>query len=207
MRHPVCRVGLTGGIGSGKSTVARLLQERGAAVIDADAAARQVTGAGGAAIEALVRAFGLGAVTAEGALDRDAMRALAFKDPLVRQKLEAIIHPLVAADAQHRAGELLNAGYHCLIFDVPLLVESGRWRSWLDRILVVDCSHETQIARVLERERGHASWTSAAVEQVIAAQASRARRLSAADLCIFNDAVTLDDLNQIVGEVAVGFGL
>lgn len=198
------RVGLTGGIGSGKSTVAGMLAACGAAIIDADAISRQTTGLGGAALPEVAQQFGAGFVTAEGMLDRDRMRQLVFSDPLAKRRLEAIIHPLVGAETARQAAQAQQAGRACIVFDVPLLVESGRWRPQLDQVLVVDCSEETQISRVMARS----SWTRQMVEQVMAGQASRMRRLAAADVCIDNDgAVSLAALALRVRQAAQCFGL
>ena len=201
------RIGLTGGIGSGKSTVAGLLVARGATLVDADAIARQVTAPGGAAVKELAEQFGNHVITAEGAMDRDRMRQLAFSDPAIRQRLEAIIHPLVSQETQRQAGQAVKAGSVCIVFDVPLLVESGRWRQQVDRVLVVDCSEATQIARVLARETGRNGWTREAVEKVMAGQASREQRLAAADICIYNDGLSLEALGRLVGQLATRFGL
>lgn len=198
------RVGLTGGIGSGKSTVAGMLAECGAAIIDADAISRLTTAPGGAAIPLVAQQFGANFVTAEGALDRDHMRALVFSDPDAKRRLEAIIHPLVGAETARQAAQAQQSGYGCIVFDVPLLVESSRWRQQLDRVLVVDCSEETQISRVMARS----GWTRQMVEQVMAGQASRMQRLAAADVCIDNDgAVSLGALALRVRQVAQRFGL
>ena len=194
------RLGLTGGIGSGKSTVARTLAAQGAEVIDADAIARAVTAAHGAAIPLIREAFGPGFITHDGALDRDKMRELAFVDASARKKLEAIIHPLVSRES---ARQTEAAQSPCIVFDVPLLVESGRWRARLDRILVIDCSVASQVSRVMARS----GWTREAVERVIASQASRAQRLAAADLVIFNDDLSLNGLHAMVLQVGSSFGL
>ena len=122
------RIGLTGGIGSGKSTVARMLVGCGATLVDADAIARQVTASGGAAVKEIASQFGDDVITADGALDRDRMRQLAFNDPAARLRLEAIVHPLVGQETLRQAGQAVKAGSPCLVFDIPLLVESGRWR-------------------------------------------------------------------------------
>ena len=193
-------IGLTGGIGSGKSTVAGHLIRCGAVVIDADAIARSVTASGGAAIAAIAAEFGPDFITAEGALDRDRMRALAFTDPGARHRLEAIVHPLVGRETEQRAAAAASSS---LVFDVPLLVESGRWRGRVDRVLVVDCRPETQVERVMRRN----GWTRDAVERVIAAQADRATRLAAADAVIFNDAITLEELERQTVQLAARFGL
>lgn len=201
---PALRVGLTGGIGSGKSTVAGMLAECGAAIIDADAISRQTTAPGGAAVALITQTFGADFVTADGALDRDHMRALVFSDPDAKRRLEAIIHPLVGAETARQAAQAQQAGRACIVFDVPLLVESGRWRRQLDQVLVVDCSEETQISRVMARS----GWTRQMVEQVMSGQASRMQRLAAADVCIDNDgAVSLAALALRVRQVAQCFGL
>ena len=197
------RLGLTGGIGSGKSTVAGLLAERGAAVVDADAISRQLTAPGGAAVPEIARQFGAEFITSAGALDRDRMRALAYADPSARQRLEAIIHPLVGRDVQAQTLVAKQAGRGCTVFDIPLLVESGRWRQQLDRVLVVDCSTDLQCERVMARSQ----LSRAGVEAIIAAQASRAQRLAAADLVIFNQGLNLAQLADEVQQLATGFGL
>ena len=185
------RIGLTGGIGSGKSTVAGLLAAHGAAIIDTDAIARRLTLAGGAAIPALRAEFGDDYIDTNGALDRERMRTLAFGDPAARQRLEGILHPLIGAQTEREAAA---AAAPVKVFDVPLLVESGRWRARVDRVLVVDCSEETQRARVVQR----AGWTDTMVRAVIAQQAPRARRLAAADAVIRNDGLTLVQLEAEV---------
>jgi dephospho-CoA kinase len=201
------RIGLTGGIGSGKSTVARMLVDCGATLIDADAIARQITAPGGAAVKEIASQFGDAVITAEGALDRDRMRQLAFNDPAARQRLEAIVHPLVGQETLRQAGLAVTAGSPCIVFDIPLLVESGRWRQQLDQVLVVDCSEATQIARVTAREEGRSGWTRDVVEKIMAGQASRAERLAAADICIYNDGLSLSSLGLLVRQLAARFGL
>ena len=201
--HAPFHVGLTGGIGSGKSTVAALLAQLGAAIMDADAIARQLTAPGGLAMPAIAQRFGADFVTAEGALDRDRMRDLAFKDPGAKLNLEAIIHPLVAEETRRQVGAAEHAGYHCLVFDVPLLVESASWRQKVDHVLVVDCLAETQITRVTARN----GLPRSAVEAIIAAQSSRLRRLQAADSVIFNDGLTREGLRAEVTALAPRFKL
>jgi len=134
------RIGLTGGIGSGKSTVAALLVRQGAVLIDTDAIARALTGPGGAAMPALRARFGDAIVDAQGALDRERMRALAFADPAAKRTLEAVLHPVIGAEAERQAVQAAGAP---LVFDVPLLVESGHWRTKVDRVLLVDCSESS----------------------------------------------------------------
>lgn len=197
------RLGLTGGIGSGKSTVAALLAGHGAAVIDADAISRHTTASGGAAIEAIRQAFGPAFITPDEALDRERMRAHAFDDPSARQRLEQIIHPLVGQETERQTRAALAAGCRCIVYDIPLLVESGRWRARLDQVLVVDCRSETQIARTMQRN----GLSRDAVVAIMANQASRAQRLSAADLVLYNDGLSLEQLAQEVRLLARRFGL
>jgi dephospho-CoA kinase len=194
----VLRIGLTGGIGSGKSTVAALLASHGAAIIDTDAIARRLTLAGGAAISAIREGFGDGFIDASGALDRDCMRALAFTDPQAKRRLEAILHPLIGIEAA-RAADASKATVK--VFDVPLLVESGRWRAIVDRVLVVDCSEETQVQRVVSR----AGWAEDAVRKIIEQQATRDARLAAADAVIRNDGLTLEALASEVDALWAGW--
>jgi dephospho-CoA kinase len=188
-RRPLL-VGLTGGIGSGKSTVAGCLLEVGAAVIDADAISRELTAAGGAALPSIAAAFGDGAIGADGALDRTHMRELVFADPGARHRLEAILHPMISAETERRAAAAAAAGIDMIVFDVPLLVESGRWRQRVHRVLVIDCKEETQIARVMQRS----GWSRGAVEAVLAQQATREQRRAAADAVIYNEDCRLDAL-------------
>jgi dephospho-CoA kinase len=197
------RVGLTGGIGSGKSTVLEMLAQLGAAVIDADAISRGTTATGGAAIAAIAERFGSDFITPSGALDRDRMREHAYADPLARRKLEEIIHPLVGREGERQVEAALQAGVGCIVFDIPLLVESGRWRSQVDRVLVVDCSPQTQVDRVVARSGLKAEEVLA----IIAAQASRGERLAAADLVICNEGLSLDQLRDKVVQAARRFGL
>lgn len=185
--RPVRSIGLTGGIGSGKSSVARVLVDCGAALVDTDAIARSLTLPGGAAIPALTREFGAGLITAEGALDRDRMRERVFADPEAKARLEAILHPMIGVEAQRQAAA---AGDRVVVYDVPLLAESSRWRRIVDRILVVDCSEQTQCRRVMQRS----GWSEAAVQAVIAQQARRERRRALADALIHNDGLSLEAL-------------
>ena len=198
-------LGLTGGIGSGKSTVSALLAERGAALIDADAISRATTAAGGSALPAIAAAFGPQLIGRDGALDRAAMRALVFQDTGHRARLEAIVHPLIAQETDRQTHRAIAEGRPMIVFDVPLLVESGaRWRSRVDRVLVVDCDRDTQIARVQARN----GLPREEVERVLQSQAARAERLAAADIVVANGAgVTLHALQQQVRELANRFGL
>jgi dephospho-CoA kinase len=197
------RVGLTGGIGSGKSTVLAMLAQLGAATIDADAISRSTTAAGGAAIAEIEKTFGPDFITAERALDRERMRAQTFADPAARKRLEAIIHPLVGAESARQVEAALAANAPCIVFDIPLLVESGRWRQQVDRVIVVDCSVQTQVARTMQRS----GLTQEAVQAIIAAQATREERLAAADIVICNEGLSLEQLAAEVKQVAERFGL
>jgi len=197
------RVGLTGGIGSGKSTVLQFLTNLGTAAIDADAISRSVTAPGGAAIPAIVQRFGAGFIGPDGALDRERMRQQVYADPLARRQLEAIIHPLVGQEIERQVEDARSLARRCVVFDIPLLVESGRWRAKLDRVLVVDCHPDTQLRRVQARS-GLAVET---IRGIIAAQATRAQRLAAADLVIFNDQFSLAQLQCEVEQAAKSFGL
>ena len=185
------RIGLTGGIGSGKSTVAGLLGELGAAVVDTDLIARQITAPGGVAIEAIRAAFGADAIDAAGALDRTRMRAIAFADADAKRRLEAILHPLIGRETERQAAA---ADAAAIVFDVPLLVESGRWPALVDRVWVVDCRETTQIERVTARP----GWSADAVAAVIAQQATRAARRACADAVIYNDGIALAELARQV---------
>ena len=203
MRQPV-RLGLTGGIGSGKSTVAAFMAQAGAAVMDADAISRALTQAGGQAIPAILAEFGETLITPEGAMNRDAMRALVFSNPQTKRQLEAIIHPLVAQALQAQTQAAIEAGKKCLVFDVPLLVESGeRWRRQVDWVCVVDCQTDTQIQRVMARSQ----LARPEIEAIMAQQASRAQRLASADGVIYNDGLDLDQLQTAVHEMMARFGL
>jgi dephospho-CoA kinase len=199
----VIRLGLTGGIGSGKSTVAQMLADLGAAIIDADAIARSVTLPGGGAIEPIAAEFGRDFITPQGALDRERMRELAFADAGAKRRLESIVHPLVGQETRRQADAAVHQGRRCIVFDIPLLVESQRWRHDLDRVLVLDCSTATQIERVMARS----SLSRAAVEQIIAAQAPRLLRLAAADMVIANDGLPLPLLHAQVRQIAARLGL
>ena len=203
MQGSTQRIGLTGGIGSGKSTVGRVLTACGAVLVDADEISRQLTAPGGAALAGLAKRFGARSIAADGAMDRDYMRQLAFGDPAVKQQLEAIIHPLVGQEALRQTREVVAAGRTCIVFDIPLLVESGRWRQQLDRVLVVDCSEATQIERVMARN----GLAREMVEKIMAALASRSQRLAAADFCICNDGLSLAALELQVRQLAQRFGL
>ena len=198
------RLGLTGGIGSGKSTVAGILARAGAAVMDADAISRSLTQPGGRAIPAILAEFGEKLINADGAMDREVMRTLVFSNPSSKRQLEAIVHPLVGQVLQEQSKAALAAGHACLVYDVPLLVESGdRWRRQVDWVCVVDCAVETQIQRVMARNQlGRAD-----IERIISQQASRQQRLASADAVIFNEGIDLAQLEHLVHEMMGRFGL
>ncbi|MDQ0043773.1 dephospho-CoA kinase [Variovorax boronicumulans] len=188
----VRRIGLTGGIGSGKSTVAGLLVAQGAVLVDTDAIARSIAQAGGIAMPALEAAFGRSVIAPDGGLDRAAMRQIVFADADAKRRLESILHPLIGTETQRQAAA---AGKDAVVvFDVPLLVESGRWRAIVDRVLVVDATEATQRKRVVARS----GWTPEAVDTVIAQQAPRRLRRAAADAVIFNESMTLAELETEV---------
>jgi dephospho-CoA kinase len=173
-------VGLTGGIGSGKSAVATLLGELGASIIDTDAISHSLTAAGGAAMPEIETLFGSKYLTSDGALDRTAMRELVFSNQTARRQLESVLHPLIA---QKTLAEANQANGLYVIFVVPLLVESGRWKDRVDRILVVDCSEALQIERVTHRNK----LTAAQVQAIMATQVSRTQRLAEANDVVFNE--------------------
>ena len=175
------RIGLTGGIGSGKSTVARFWVDCGADLIDTDALARTLTLPGGAAIPHLREQFGPDILDSSGALDRERMRALAFTESSAKQRLEGILHPLIATEALRLAAASCAPA---VVFDVPLLTEASAWRARCDRIAVVDCSEHTQVARVVHRS----GWDPEQVRRVIALQTPRDRRRAIADAIVDNDA-------------------
>jgi dephospho-CoA kinase len=173
------RIGLTGGIASGKSTVARLFAERGVPVIDLDQLAREVVAPGEPGLAAIVTAFGTDVLDRAGGLDRAALRAIVFGDPAARKRLEALLHPPIL-EAAVRHADAAGGPYQVLV--VPLLVESGL-TSWVDRVLVVDCLPETQLKRLLARDRGDETLARA----ILATQATREERLAAADDVLSNE--------------------
>ncbi|KJA09657.1 dephospho-CoA kinase [Acidovorax temperans] len=204
MRGRASRIGLTGGIGSGKSTFGALLQKRGAALVDSDQIARQVTGPGGAAIAAIAQRFGPEFVDDTGALDRGRMRELAYSAPDARTALEAIVHPLVSLHSSQQAQAAEDAGTRVIVFDVPLLVESGRWVQRLDTVIVIDCPPAVQIQRVMSRS----GLNQSTVEAILAAQSPRNIRRASADIVVHNgDNCTLVDLQKMAEQVATQLGL
>lgn len=184
------RVGLTGGIGSGKSTVATLFAERGAAIVDTDVISHRLTGAGGEAIPAIAASFGADSLNPDGSMNRSWMRARVFTDPTAKLVLEAILHPLIRNQAKAEAATS-DAPYVMLV--VPLLFETSGYRDWLDRALVVDCAEEAQLARATRRS----GLDEAAVRAIMAQQMIRKQRLRHADDIIHNDGELADLTAQV----------
>jgi dephospho-CoA kinase len=172
-------VGLTGGIGSGKSAAAAEFERLGATVVDTDAIAHELTAAGGAAMAAIRTRFGDGVIAASGALDRDKMRARVFADPAAKKALEALLHPMIREESRRR---IAGARGPYVVHVVPLLVESPDYRGRVDRVLVIDAPEELQVERV----RSRSGLSEAEVRAIVAAQATRAQRLAAADDLIEN---------------------
>jgi dephospho-CoA kinase len=187
-------IGLTGGIGSGKSTVAQRLVALGAVLVDTDAIARALSAAGGSAIPALREAFGNEAIAADGSLNRERMRELAFQDASVKQRLEAILHPRIGQEAALQAQAAQNAGAAAIVFDVPLMHARSPWRERVHKLLVVDCEEATQLARV----RARSGWSESAVRAAMAAQISRSERRKLADAVLQNEGLTVPELHEQV---------
>jgi dephospho-CoA kinase len=191
------RLGLTGGMASGKSTAARILQGLGARLIDTDAIARQLTGPGGAALPAIAAQFGADLVDGDAGLDRARLRERVFRHPELRRALEALLHPLIQQQAEVQAAVQADmqadpcGPQTWLLFDVPLLVESRHWRARVQRVLLIDCDEAVQRQRALAR-----GWSAAQVEGALAAQATRAQRRQAADAVIDNSALSLEALEM-----------
>ena len=198
MLHQPTRLGLTGGIGSGKSTVAGMLTALGAVVIDADAISRSLTTTHGAATETIKQQFGEAMISADGSLNRNRMRDLVFTDSDAKNRLESIIHPLIKLEIQRQEQSAISLGTKLIVYDIPLLVESANWRPVLDQVLVVDCLEQTQIERVMARN----TLKQEDVKKIIANQASRKMRNSAADIVIFNDSITVEQLREQVTLIA-----
>ena len=182
-------VGLTGGIGSGKSTVADLFASHGVAIVDTDLIAHQITAPNGAAMPRIASEFGAAFVAADGSLDRARMRTLIFSNEDARRRLEGITHPLIRTETA-RARSEASGPYVMLV--VPLLVESGSWKTRVNRVLTVDCSVETQISRVMHRN----AFSREQVLAIIARQATREARLAAADDVIVNDNTSVEALGE-----------
>ena len=187
---PFC-VGVTGGIGSGKSRAAALFGELGADVVDTDNISHELTAAGGSAMPAITAAFGAGAASPDGSLDRAVMRRLVFEKPDVRKQLETILHPRIRERALSRVIE--SAAPYVLLV-VPLLLETGGYRDLIERVLVVDCDESLQISRAMQRS----NLTADAVRAIMAAQLPRQQRLAGADDVIHNDG----NIAQLRGQVS-----
>lgn len=184
-------IALTGGVGSGKSSVSAIFKELGAAVVDTDEIAHQLTAPGQPGAHAIGVQFGAEYLRADGALDRDRMGELVFGDPAAKKKLEAILHPMIRAEVNTRVAENGQAPY--VVIAVPLLIETGAYRTLAQRILVIDCDEKQRIARVMRRN----GLSAAQVQRIMANQASRAARLKQADDIVCNDA----DLVKLRAEV------
>ena len=174
-------VGLTGGMGSGKSTAADAFAALGVTVVDTDAIAHELSSAQGGAIPEIVAAFGAGVLRPDGALDRTAMRRLVFSDRGAKGRLEAILHPMIRQESERRCRNAVNSPYVVLV--VPLLVENESYGQLVDRVLVVDCAESAQIERVIVRS----GLAEEEVRAIMAVQATRAERLAAADDVLVND--------------------
>ena len=196
LKGEIALIGLTGGIGSGKTAVSDLLGELGAGIIDADLISHQITAPGGSAIPLISKAFGDEFINPQGALNRPKMRSLVFKDPHARQTLEQITHPLIQQETAKQALELAKSGVPYLVFVVPLLIESGFWVKLIDYLVVVDCPEETQIQRVMHRN----NIARSEVESILQAQTSRNARLAAANAVIENQG-DLDALKSAVANL------
>ena len=196
LREHLPLVGLTGGIGSGKTAVSDLLAQMGAGIIDTDLIAHQITAPGGIAISPIQAKFGSEFIEPSGALDRAKMRALVFGSPDARKSLEKITHPLIRLETLRQAKELADTGVPYLVFVVPLLIESGSWLGQIDYLVVVDCPEETQIQRVMQRS----NLSRTEVEGILNAQASRQDRLRLANTVIENQG-SLSDLKLAVEQL------
>lgn len=174
------RIGVTGGLGSGKSTVSRIFASLGAPVIDTDEISRALTAAGGAALPALRQAFGDSVFNADASLNRRALRTLILNDPSAKSRLESVLHPMILQEVIRQLGQL-EAAYVLIV--VPLLVETGAYDSILERVLVVDCSEDTQVRRALAR----GGWDETEIRAMMATQAGRQTRLERADDVIANE--------------------
>ena len=186
-------IGLTGGIGSGKTAVSDQLAKLGAGIVDTDLIAHLITAPKGIAIPLIEKQFGAEFISADGSLNRSKMRSLVFENPEARKILEAITHPLIREETTRQAVQLVKEGVPYLVFVVPLLIESSTWLGLIDRLVVVDCPEEMQIERVMHRS----NLTRNEVERILAAQASRQERLSHADMVIENQ----DSLVDLATEV------
>lgn len=195
------RIGLTGGIGSGKSTLAKLFARKGIRLIDADAISRELTAAGGAAMPAIADVFGPSFVAADGSMDRIRMRQFVFSNEQARLQLQSLLHPLIAQGMQEKLLSLSDENISLVLIDIPLLIESSYWRGKMHKILVVDCSVDTQVRRVMKRSQ----MSEEEVLRIISHQASRAQRVAAADWVVHNDTDDLAVLEQQVNAIQLHF--
>ena len=196
--------GLTGGIGSGKSTVAAMLADLGAVVVDADALSRGLTAVDGVAMPSIAKEFGHAMVLADGSLNRDSMRALVFHTPAAKEQLQALLHPLIQkAITLAVAHAFEQQGASHVVCDIPLLVESAHWRQSFNTIWVVDCDERTQMDRVMARSLLRAAQVTA----IMANQATRTQRNAAADVLIYNQGISLEGLRHNVQSIANQLGL
>ena len=193
---PFC-VGLTGGIGSGKTAASEIFRELGALVVDTDEISRSLTAVRGAAMPAIRERFGPTYVTADGSLDRKRMRELVFRDPAAKARLEAVLHPLIR---EHSRKRVSDAKQPYVVLVVPLLLETGAYRDLVQRVLVADCSEERQVERATRRS----GISAAEVRAIMASQLSRAARLERADDVIDNDG-DLSSLRSQVEKLHVGY--
>lgn len=189
-------VGLTGGIGSGKSTVSLFLKECGAHIIDADAISRQMTAINGPAIPIIKEQFGAEYISIDGSMNRAKMRELVFSNSEAKKKLELIVHPLIQYYTQIAVDHAISINADFIVHDLPLLVESGHWRKQLHHVIVVDCEREIQIQRVIARN----GFSRNAVELIIQQQAPRELRLACADTVINNSNLNLNQLKAHVSQ-------
>jgi len=174
-------IGLTGGIGSGKSSAAALFEKLGVRIIDTDQISHQLTQANGSAISAISKTFGTHFIDTSGALDRHQMRELIFAKPAEKKRLEAILHPAILAEAKHQASLPTAAPYTMIV--VPLLFESSNYHDWLHRTVTVDCSEETQITRTMLRSQ----LSRAQIQAIMTQQISRTERLALSDDILHNE--------------------
>lgn len=201
--HSFLKIGVTGGIGSGKSTVCTGLVQHGLALVDADRTSRTLTQVGGDAIPLIAATFGAEFIAANGAMDREKMRQLVFADPTARSRLEAILHPLVRQNFQQEIDTAQAQGFPAVVCEIPLLVEGKIWLSQMDCVLVVDCTPELQVQRVVDRS----GLSQATVRTIMASQASRAQRLACADAVILNEGTDVQALYQQLDQWIRALGL
>lgn len=190
--HQFLKIGVTGGIGSGKSTACAALARHGLPLVDADRISRALTEAGGDAIGLIAATFGVEFIAPDGAMDREKMRRLVFSDPAAREQLEAVLHPLVRQNFQNEIDATRAHGFPAVVCEIPLLVEGKTWLSQMDCVLVVDCSPEVQVQRVTSRS----ALSEFTIRNIMATQATRSQRLASADAVVLNEGNDLVALHQ-----------